>query len=64
MGGNGAMKEWVNANPPLAIKDYAHFTDKGALKVSQWFIEALLKDYQQYKQQKENPTPSARKKSE
>jgi hypothetical protein len=53
MGGKGSMKEWVNANPPLAIKDYAHFTDKGALKVSQWFIEALLKDYQQYRQHKE-----------
>lgn len=54
MGGQGSMKEWVNTDPPLAIKDYAHFTDKGALKVSQWFTEALLKDYQEYKQRKES----------
>jgi lysophospholipase L1-like esterase len=64
MGGNGSMKEWVNANPPLAIKDYAHFTDKGALKVSQWFTEALFKEYQHYKQQKVNSAPSASKKAE
>ncbi|MBX2966851.1 MAG: hypothetical protein KF845_11945 [Cyclobacteriaceae bacterium] len=62
MGGKGSMKEWVNANPPLAIKDYVHFTDKGALKASQLFTEALLKDYRQYKQQKEKPDPSVKKK--
>ncbi|MBX2963362.1 MAG: hypothetical protein KF687_12675 [Cyclobacteriaceae bacterium] len=54
MGGKGSMVEWVNADPPLAIKDYTHFTDKGALKAGQWFTEALLRDYQFYKQQKEN----------
>lgn len=65
MGGKGSMKEWVNANPPLAIKDYAHFTDKGALKVSQWFMDALLKDYQQFKLQKtKSNTPTKKKENE
>jgi hypothetical protein len=48
MGGKDSMKEWVNADPPLAIKDHAHFTDRGARKASQWFLNALIKDYLEY----------------
>lgn len=62
MGGKGSMKEWVNANPPLAIKDYAHFTDKGTVKVSQWFTEALLNDYQAYKQTKNTQSEGEKEK--
>lgn len=48
MGGDGAMKEWVDAEPPLAIKDYTHFTNRGARKTGQWFYNALIKDFQEW----------------
>jgi lysophospholipase L1-like esterase len=42
MGGANSMPNWVNANPPLASKDYVHFNDQGAKKVAQLFTDALL----------------------
>lgn len=48
MGGNGAMKEWVKAEKPLAIKDHVHFTNRGARKTGQWFFNALIKDFQEW----------------
>ncbi|MEW6652799.1 MAG: hypothetical protein AB1394_04935 [Bacteroidota bacterium] len=42
MGGQNSMPSWVNANPPLAFKDYIHFNDQGAKKVAQLFTEALF----------------------
>ncbi|KAF0160052.1 MAG: periplasmic protein [Ignavibacteria bacterium] len=42
MGGQNSMPLWVNANPPLAFKDYIHFNDQGAKKVAQLFTEALF----------------------
>jgi hypothetical protein len=56
MGGKNSMTEWVNATPPLAIKDHAHFTDRGARKASQWFVNALIKDYLEYEQLKKKGT--------
>ena len=34
MGGRGSMIEWAKANPPLAGKDYVHFTRLGAAHIS------------------------------
>lgn len=45
MGGENSMSTWVNANPPLAFKDYIHFNDQGAKKVAQLFTDALLDLY-------------------
>lgn len=42
MGGQNSMPTWVNANPPLAFKDYIHFNDQGAKKVAQLFTDALF----------------------
>jgi lysophospholipase L1-like esterase len=42
MGGLNSMPTWVNANPPLAFKDYIHFNDQGAKKVAQLFTDALF----------------------
>lgn len=42
MGGQNSMSGWVNANPPMAFKDYIHFNDQGAKKVAQLFTDALL----------------------
>lgn len=48
MGGEGSMPQWVDAKPPLAIKDHIHFNRTGARKVAQWFYNALIKDYMEY----------------
>lgn len=45
MGGENSMTEWVNANPPLAFKDFIHFNDQGAKKVADLLTEALLEQY-------------------
>lgn len=52
MGGHNSMPGWVNQNPPLAGKDYIHFTTRGAQKVAEWFYQALLNDYQVYRLEK------------
>lgn len=49
MGGENSMPDWVNANPPLAFKDYFHFNDQGAKKVAQLFTDALLDEFNKYK---------------
>jgi len=42
MGGEGSIIEWVNASPPLATKDYTHFTSYGAKRFGQKLATALL----------------------
>lgn len=42
MGGLNAMPKWVDANPPLAFKDYTHFNGQGAEKVANKLFEALM----------------------
>lgn len=49
MGGQNSMPNWVNANPPLAFKDYIHFNDQGARKVAQLFSDALLEEFNKSK---------------
>jgi lysophospholipase L1-like esterase len=49
MGGENSMPQWVNANPPLAFKDYIHFNDLGAAKIAKLFVESLLDLYNKYK---------------
>lgn len=43
MGGEDSIVDWVNQNPPLAYKDYCHFTPDGGEKVAELLTEALLK---------------------
>ncbi len=50
MGGKNSMEDWVTADPPLAGGDYVHFTTKGAHKMSVLFYEALLKDFDKYRE--------------
>jgi hypothetical protein len=45
MGGENSMPNWVNANPPLAYKDFIHFNDVGAAKVAGLLTDALLEQY-------------------
>ena len=41
MGGEGSMVAWVEGDPALAVKDYIHFTPKGASKVGNALVDAL-----------------------
>ena len=45
------MPKWAEENPPLASKDYIHFTSKGARKIAELFYSSLKEDYNAYKEQ-------------
>lgn len=48
MGGTGSMVKWVDAQPALAVRDYIHFTPKGASKVGSSLVRALKVLEEQY----------------
>lgn len=48
MGGKNSMPSWVMADPPLASKDFIHFTRKGAEIVSRMFYNALISEYNHF----------------
>ncbi len=50
MGGENSMVGWVQNDPPLANLDYTHFSTKGAKFVSEMLYEALILEYERYKQ--------------
>ncbi len=41
MGGKGSIIKWVHNKPPLAIKDYIHFTKPGGEKVARMILKGL-----------------------
>ena len=41
MGGKGSMIKWVHNKPPLAIKDYIHFTKPGGERVADMILKSL-----------------------
>lgn len=49
MGGDGSMIQWVNETPPLANKDYTHFSAKGSKKIGKLIYGELEKGYLKYK---------------
>ncbi|GAB4382925.1 MAG: hypothetical protein Kow0075_14950 [Salibacteraceae bacterium] len=49
MGGRNSIVQWVEADPPLAVADYTHFTHRGARVIAEWFYIALMDAYQDYK---------------
>lgn len=49
MGGENSMVSWVNDKPPLAGKDFTHFTGKGAQYVGEMLYDALIRAYLEYK---------------
>tara|TARA_Y100000782_G_C10188076_1_gene268097 strand:- start:3089 stop:4537 length:1449 start_codon:yes stop_codon:yes gene_type:complete len=59
MGGKNSMKEWVEAEKPLANKDYTHFNSRGSKKVADLFIAFLMNQYSAYleKQTEEEEKP-------
>jgi hypothetical protein len=48
MGGQNSMPSWVFSEPPLAEKDFTHFTVKGSGIVAQMFYKALMFEYNSY----------------
>lgn len=55
MGGKNSMPAWVKAQPPLANKDYIHFTVKGANLIGDIFYKALMSDYQEFLKSNNQP---------
>jgi len=51
MGGSNSMPSFVQADPPLASKDYLHFTPKGANLVAEMFYNALMLEYNHFSAQ-------------
>lgn len=45
MGGNNSMVAWVFADPPLAQKDFTHFSHHGSKIIGQMFWNTLLTEY-------------------
>ena len=51
MGGENSMPSWVFAQPPLAQKDFTHFSYKGSSIIAQMFYNALMYEYSNYLKQ-------------
>ena len=49
MGGQNSMPKWVEANPPLASRDYTHFNNQGAQKVAGLLSDAIIGAYNKSK---------------
>ena len=62
MGGNGSMKQWVEAVPSKANKDYTHFNYTGSKEVAQLIYNQINEGYLQYKAKKKKGLISNRKK--
>ena len=45
MGGKNSLNKWVNAGPPLGLRDYIHFTNLGGKVVADLITKALMKEY-------------------
>lgn len=48
MGGKNSMVDWVKSKPALGSPDYIHFTQKGAVKISEIFYASLMKEHEMY----------------
>ncbi len=48
MGGQNSMVAWVNAKPPLASKDYIHFSPRGANLIAEMFYTALNAEFDKF----------------
>lgn len=54
MGGNQSMTRWVESDPPLAGKDYVHFTPRGSKKVAELLVKALKEDQAEWEARKDS----------
>jgi lysophospholipase L1-like esterase len=56
MGGKNSMISWVEAEKPLAGKDYTHFNNLGTRKVSELFMKAFWYEKEQWELSKKTLT--------
>ncbi len=54
MGGENSMPSWVFADPPLARKDFTHFTYKGSVVIAKMFYKALMRDFIKFQELQNN----------
>lgn len=52
MGGENSMPSWVFADPPLAAKDFTHFSPNGARVIARMFYNAFIYEFNQYLKKK------------
>jgi lysophospholipase L1-like esterase len=48
MGGKNSMPSWVHATPPLANKDFIHFSPLGSKIIGEMFYQSLMIEYEKY----------------
>lgn len=48
MGGQNSMAAWAFTKPPLASKDFIHFTVRGSNLIAEMFYSALMDEYKDY----------------
>lgn len=53
MGSQNSMPAWVFASPPLATKDFIHFTPRGSRVVAEMFYSSLMALYDDYVKEEE-----------
>ncbi len=54
MGGRNSMVKWVSHSPAWASSDYIHFTEKGAGRIAEVFIQSFMNCYDYYQFLKRN----------
>jgi lysophospholipase L1-like esterase len=48
MGGRNSMLKWVEHEPKWAATDYVHFTETGAKRIAEVFVQSFLNTYDYY----------------
>lgn len=48
MGGRNSMLKWVEHSPAWAASDYIHFTETGAKKIAEVFVQSFMNTYDYY----------------
>jgi hypothetical protein len=56
MGGDGSIVKWASEVPPLANKDYTHFSFKGASKIGALLYGEISRGYELYKELRKTRT--------
>ncbi len=54
MGGKNSMLKWVDHSPAWAGSDYVHFTESGANRIAEVFLQSFLNTYDYYNFLKRN----------
>ncbi|MGB1735275.1 MAG: GDSL-type esterase/lipase family protein, partial [Schleiferiaceae bacterium] len=64
MGGEGSMVRWVDQEPAFAVKDYIHFTPKGAQWVGNKLAEMVELAHENYRAEKQRLAAEAKRRED